>query len=241
MLLYMWRLVFTISVTTLASSCVSAGHFTEDDFAARNDVEQDAKERIQHWVGVAKLLVNEPGISNEQINDLTAAIDATRSALSNYDRRRSRGAARAMIIAPIRASAGAIVADNATGIGVGNDVLLVPLALAAVAAYAITDARASSDELGQAWNSVLSTSGELGTKVDVVLSALTAVHSGERPPRDDCIGNIARCLGTRLGDRGTGRSPGHSICADCLEVCQGDGTWPVRGRDGKDCRWWIYE
>ena len=121
----MWRTVLTVSAGVLALSCVSNGYFTEDDFAARNDVEQDAKERIQHWVGVAKLLVDDPSLSKEQVDVLTAAIDTTRSALSDYNRLRSRGATRAMIIAPIRASAEAIVADNATGIGVGDDVLLV--------------------------------------------------------------------------------------------------------------------
>lgn len=66
-------------------------------------------------------------------------------------------------------------------------------------------------------------------------------RSKSRPARRNCRENMVRCLGTLLGNRGTRRSPRHSVCADCLEICQGTGMWPEFGQDGKDCRWWEHE
>lgn len=62
----------------------------------------------------------------------------------------------------------------------------------------------------------------------------------DMPERTDCTANVSRCLATPLGKRGSGRSPKHSICADCLEICQGQGEWPAWSHDGKDCQWWNH-
>jgi hypothetical protein len=154
-----------------AAGCGANGHFTEDDFVAHTDDETEAIERIRHWVGEAEALIDEPWTQPEHIDQLRAAIASVRSALSDYNGKRERGSTRAVIIAPIRASAAAIVADDATGVGVGNDVALVPLALVAVATYVITDARASQQELTRAWNHVLTTTGALGQTVKDIVAA----------------------------------------------------------------------
>lgn len=66
----------------------------------------------------------------------------------------------------------------------------------------------------------------------------TAVRA--MPPRSDCTAHLRKCLETPLGRRGSGRSPNHSICSDCFEVCRGQRRWPDRSNDGKDCQWWNY-
>lgn len=53
--------------------------------------------------------------------------------------------------------------------GIGDNVLLIPLALAAIMTYVVTDAEATQEELAQAWNDVLAKAGELGTTVDHIV------------------------------------------------------------------------
>ncbi|WP_428262865.1 polymorphic toxin type 34 domain-containing protein [Haliangium sp.] len=148
--------------------------FTEDDFDTTTQAEADAKERIQFWVRQAETLLTDPGIPEEHRDRLEGAIERTRHALSRYDDLRFRGQSRTMIIAPITTSAGAIVADDATVVGAADDVLLIPLALAAIATYAITDPAASEQELTQAWNATLDQVGALGVVVQSTLSFASA-------------------------------------------------------------------
>jgi hypothetical protein len=72
------------------------------------------------------------------------------------------------------------------------------------------------------------------------VAAGTAAGSRAIPSRSNCRQHLIQCLGTSLGRPGSGRSPNHSICADCFERCRG-GEWPDVGHDKKDCRWWNYQ
>lgn len=62
---------------------------------------------------------------------------------------------------------------------------------------------------------------------------------GGRPPRSNCTANVQACLSSGLGSK-PGGQPGHSRCSDCLDRCQGQGSWPDYTWDGKDCQWWNY-
>ncbi len=150
-------------------SCGSNGHYAEDDFVDQNDAEQVAKDRIRYWIGAAEALLDAEGIDETHKAMLRKHISQTRIALGHYDRLRTRGLTRTMIMAPISASASAIIADDATVVGVGDDVLLIPLALAAIATYALTDTQTSQQEIGQAWNQVLTEVGALGKTVDEII------------------------------------------------------------------------
>ena len=196
---------------------------TEDTFAPRDDVERAAQARIQHWVAVAETwIANSSAVPDEHRDEVVRAIGEVRSALARYHELRQRGSMRAAVIAPVEVSATAILADDATGFGLGNDVLLVPLALAAAATYLITDAVASERELSQAWNQVLIDSGELASAVQ---SALLAAGI---QTRQDCIDQYVAC---QLYAR---RSFPRSRCQVCMHRCiVSDFIWP----DEKGCQY----
>ncbi|WP_428267752.1 polymorphic toxin type 34 domain-containing protein [Haliangium sp.] len=150
--------------------------YTEDDFRATTAAEEEAKERIQYWVQQAETLLADSRVPSDRQRSLQRAIENTRNALSHYDDVRSRGQNRTFIIAPITTSAGAIVADDATVIGVADDVLLIPLALAAIATYAITDSYASQEELIGAWNTTLARVRDLAVEVEDIVHLTASGH-----------------------------------------------------------------
>ncbi|WP_428265432.1 polymorphic toxin type 34 domain-containing protein [Haliangium sp.] len=158
-----------LALPVAVMNCGGNGYYTEDDFVEHSDAERDAIQRMRHWVDAAAELLQDEQLDGAYEQELRDRIDGARSALAHYDELRSRGLTRTAILAPIRVSAGAIIADDATGVGLGDDALLVPLALAAIATYALTDPSASHAELGQAWNQTLAEIGALGETVDNVL------------------------------------------------------------------------
>jgi hypothetical protein len=74
-----------------------------------------------------------------------------------------------LIFAGVKASSAAIVADDATIVATGDDILLVPIALAAIATYILTNSRASSEEIAQAWRQVAQRIQELSTTLDQIV------------------------------------------------------------------------
>jgi hypothetical protein len=168
------RYKVTLALVAVLTNCISDSYITENEFVARTDEEREAKERIRYWVDAAETLLDDPNTPDESKERLREAIANTRATLSAYNNLRNRGAQRAMIIAPIQTSAGAIVADDATGVGMANDILLIPVALAAIATYLVTDAPPSQRELTWAWNRTLTSAGTLGTTVEDVVLFLAA-------------------------------------------------------------------
>jgi hypothetical protein len=183
------RRVFAVLIAALVAVQCGCGSqiLNEDTFEAQGDAELEAKARMQHWVAVAAVWVEHAAAPREHRARVSEAIGHMRAALSRYDGLRSRGATRAVIMAGVDASAGAIIADDATGVGVGDDILLVPLALTAAATHLVADARATEHELAQAWNEVLSASGEVGRAVEAALAA-AGIQT-----RDDCINSYVDC------------------------------------------------
>lgn len=134
--------------------------------------------------------------------------------------------------------AGAVtLADDASVIGTIDDIFLPFIFLGVLAVHLATEAPAPPPALTQAWDQVIGSLEEVGRTVSV-----EALPRGRRmPPMRDCVAHLVLCLGTRLGAPGSGRSPNHSLCADCLEICHGSGKWPERSHDDRDCRWWLHE
>jgi len=170
--------------------------------------------------------------------------DDVRQALGHVHRLRQRGATRSAVLGRIGAVSGGLLADDATGIGVSNDFLLIPCALAALAVLITHDAPADGRDLENAWGEVSAALTALEmTIADVTATTnecpkVTAVE--KRPPLDECTAHYSLCLLTPLGNRNSGGAHGHSACQDCLLVCQGQGAWPTSASSGRDCRWWNY-
>lgn len=58
--------------------------------------------------------------------------------------------------------------------------------------------------------------------------------------RSDCRAHLVKCMNTSPSRtrRGSGSHPGQSICSACFDLCAGQGYWPDKSGDDKDCRWW---
>lgn len=167
------RILVCLALTDLLSSCGSNGHITEQEFVSLSDEESQAIQLMRETVDQVRYLLDDPAIGESEKEALRAALSEARTALNHYVDLRSRGSTRAYVIAGIQMSSAGILADDASGVGLANDVLLLPLGLAAIATYVITDAKVSADKLGRAWNDTLDSIGKLGTTVDHVV-AMTA-------------------------------------------------------------------
>lgn len=58
--------------------------------------------------------------------------------------------------------------------------------------------------------------------------------------RGDCRAHLIKCMETSPSRSrpGSGSHPKQSICVDCWFRCNGEGRWPDKIGDGKDCHWW---
>jgi len=199
-----------MGMLVIGISCFAGEDLMEEDFVAETHVEEEAKTRIKYWIRKANDLTNNPHLHIARRKVVHDAVEATRKALANYERLRDQGRYRVFIMAPITMSAGAIIADDATGIGISDDVLLIPLALAAIATYIVTDPTASHTEIGRAWNDVLARTGVLAQTVKDTIAftsrgrvadtqIMTAVHemiraNNWRPKREDICRALAILL-----------------------------------------------
>ena len=157
-----------LCLVLLGSSC--NGEFSDADFSALTPGEREVGERIVHWVKKAQALARDPDTPPHLRRKLNERIAAVKRELTDYVELRKQGQARSVAMAPIMTSAGALLADDVTGVGVGDNVLLIPLALAAMATHVITDPAASRQELGLAWNACLRELGALSWTVKDTLS-----------------------------------------------------------------------
>ena len=205
----------------MASSCASgnSSYVREDTFVALSEQEVAAKERMQYWVAEANRLLDQPAVPEPDKARLRAAIEESRSALSRYHWMRAQGGTRAAVMGPLKLSAAAIVADDVTGVGVGNDIALVPLALAALAVYVVTDVGASADVLCESWNQLLN---RLGALSSATASAAIAV----KLTASDCQEILVECL-ENPWQPDWNRSYGNKQdCRACFSLCQDDENWP---------------
>jgi hypothetical protein len=177
-------------------------------------------------------------LSAPQRRELSSTVEKAEAALAHYEQLSQRGQTRRHASGTLYAAGATLLFDDVSGLGTIDDALLPLIALGLLAVHLATQPPVAAPELDHAWNSVITALNEAG---QVASQIAAAGRSKSRPARHNCRENMIRCLGTPLGNRGTGRSPRHSICADCLEICQGTGMWPEFGHDGKDCRWWEHE
>lgn len=146
----------------------------EDTFVSESREEAEALRRIRSGIDAAQELARRSDVSEAERETLRRSVDAVRAALAHYEEVRDRGDAQAIIYAGVGTASSAIVADDVTIVGIGNDIGLVPLALLALATHILTDSRASPKELSHAWHQVGYRLQELAASTEHVL--LLAAH-----------------------------------------------------------------
>lgn len=167
---------------------------------------------VKAQLGRAKALVNDPasGLTEEQRAELRTAIAQTEASVATYEQVSSQGQTRTAAMAPIALAGGGILADDATGVGVADDPLLILVGIAALAVLIATKPAAPEPDLDNAWRKIasdLQKLGEIGTGIMMAvqgpraagqltniarhlarflaLGAVGGVPSGEPPKKDD--------------------------------------------------------
>lgn len=174
-------------------------------------------------------------LSKEHRQSLLAGLDATEKALEQYEKLRCQRARRQEVTRPLYVAGAAVLIDDVSGVGVLDDALVPFIGLGILGAYPVTRPPVSPADLNHSWMEVVTALEEVGH-----VAAGIAAGSRSIPSRKNCRQHLIQCLRTSLGRPGSGRSPNHSICADCFERCR-SGEWPDVGHDKKDCRWWDYQ
>lgn len=192
---------------------------------------------IRGRIQAAEAAISE--LSPQDRTSMRQAITRAKSALERYERLASQGATRQRRAGQIYVAGAVVVADDVSGLGAADDVLLPFLALGLIATHLVTEAPAPPADLAQAWGDVIASLDAIGKTAEAIRTA------GQRvspiPPMDHCIAHLGMCLETPLGRPHSGGRWGHSICVDCNEICRRSPTgWPASTGDGKDCRWWLH-
>jgi hypothetical protein len=178
-------------------------------------------------------------LTAEHRDTVLEKIKTAEGALKNYERLQLHAERRKKTRDLLWMAGGVTLADDASGAGVADDVLLPIIALAAVAHHLLTQPAVKDVELGAAWNELMQSLAAAGEAARVVAGSLS--FAATRPGRKNCEENLKRCLETRLGARNSGGKSGRSICADCFQACKGElKAWPDSTNYGADCQWWNY-
>lgn len=220
----------TIAIA-LVSSCGIDAHGPDPDIRSAT-IEQKAT--IERYLRAAEDTL--PKVPAASQHALSNALLRARSALDSYDQLARQGSSRRQAHNALYVTGVALIADDASGVGIADNVLLPFVALGIVAVHLTQKAPAPPQELSQAWNEVIDSFAEVGQLAGTeIRQALESV-----PPMDHCIEHYGLCLTTPLGIRNSGGRWRHSICQDCLDICHGSGHWPARTGHGKSCDWWRY-
>ncbi|MEQ1571484.1 MAG: hypothetical protein ABMA64_38005 [Myxococcota bacterium] len=166
---------------------------------------------VERKLAAAQAVLDDPNapLQEDERAALRAAIAQAQAQLGQYRAVSSQGGSRTNAMAGIGLAATAVVADDATGIGVADDPLLILLGLAALVTLVATRPPASSIEVDQAWNALsqsLRTVAQLGTGL-VVLKI-----NGEkiRGNTEQLAVHLARLLGRgSVGGSPSGEPPGN--------------------------------
>lgn len=171
-----------------------------------------------------------PSLAPKDQAPIGAAIDKTEAAIRHLVDVAARGQDRRASDDFLRAVVG--VAMASPGI-VADDVIVLPIAvLALLATRVLTEAPAPPAELSAAWDVVRARLNELSMAV-----TRARARAKRLPPRSNCQAHLDKCLASPLQSVWGGKY-GRSVCLDCMDLCRGQGAWPARTGDGKECQWW---
>lgn len=161
---------------------------------------------------------------------LEAAVAQAEASLGRFESLSRKGARRKKATGFLYMAGAATIANDPSGVGLADNVLVPFIILGIIATHLATDAPAPPRELAQAWDDVIRSLEAVGAAA----AATSAIHVD----RSDCIENYVQCQESELARV---KSGGRSQCQACLDIRKQDGWWPdsVSG-DSMECRWWIY-
>ena len=146
---------------------------------------------------------------------LSSKLSAAEQALAQFDEVVARGKERAATTAPLVVAAGALMADDATGVGVADDVLLPFVALGLLTTYLSTKPPAPAVEVQAAWVVVLvamRATADASKKVELQAQAAAATKKAD--------GCYCRCF-----KKGVGPLIHERVASpeDCIKYCVREG------------------
>ncbi len=123
----------------------------------------DAHVALRDKLAKARKGLTEHGSTLEQEDrkSLDAALTKAERALSHYEQIVKRGDSRKSAMAPLLVAGGGLIADDATGVGVADDVLIPFVALGIIAVYIGTQSPATDAEISEAWRQVIDRSKDV--------------------------------------------------------------------------------
>lgn len=166
---------------------------------------------IESKLAAARKALADPSVplSDDEKSQLAAAIAQAQGRLDAYKSLQGQGSTRNAAMGTLAVGAGAVVADDATGVGVADDPLLILIGLAALAVLVATRPPASSGDLQAAWDALASsvrTVAQLGTG----LIALKLNGDKIRGNTGQLAAHLARLLGRgSVGGVPSGEPPGN--------------------------------
>lgn len=138
---------------------------------APSRTEEMALNRMENAIAAAEHLQHGEELSAKEREALLLSIERARAAVGQYRAARREKIARVGSLGMIGMAAAAIVTDDATVVGVADDPLLIPLALAAMAAAIRSNAPSARDELTRSWL-------ELGHQLDELEQTIAMTSRG---------------------------------------------------------------
>jgi hypothetical protein len=167
----------------------------------------------------ARALADDPasGLTEEQRSEIRAGVARTEKSVASYEEISTQGQARQAGMAPLALAGGGILADDATGVGVADDPLLILVGIAMLAVLIATSPKAPQADMDDAWRRVaedLRQLGEIGTGIAMAVQGPRAAGQ---------LTNIARHLARLLALGGVGGVPSGE---------------PPKNNNDNDKHWW---
>jgi hypothetical protein len=221
---------FLLLIIIALQACGANGHGWNSQHTPEPPTDSDLAELRARVDAAASALRDLPVAHRQQ---LEAAVAQAATSLRRLEDLSRKGARRKKATGLLYMAGVATIANDPTGIGLADNVLLPFIGLGILATYLAMEAPAPPRELTQAWEEVIG-------RLDAVGKAAEAIRAERLPdvPRSDCIANYVRCQESGLSRI---KYSGQSQCHICLDACKRVGAWPDSWAGGTmDCRWWMH-
>jgi hypothetical protein len=159
-----------------------AGCFDSDRFESGESLTEEQRETLERVEGLlarAEVLAERGGMSSPARDRLGATVREAQAALSELRAVRGKGRRRAQIMGGIGATTAVLAGDDASGVGVLDDPLLLGCGVAAMVTLIATERRASRGEHDAAW-------GRLQSRLDALRGAVDAVTPTSSAGAGEC-------------------------------------------------------